>query len=122
MNPSVDSSSLSGSSMETAQEVPLAPREEKLYCIARADLNVGLRTAQAGHALIHWVLEHGKPPDNLVVLQVPDEPTLNRYWAALQIIEARVTPFFEPDLGDELTAVAVGPESWKLLSSLPLLR
>ena len=86
------------------------------------DLDVGLRTAQVGHALIHWVLEHGEPPDNLVVLQVPDEETLNRHWAALQVLEHRYAAFFEPDLDDQLTALAVGPEAQKCLSSLPLLR
>jgi hypothetical protein len=31
-----------------------------------------------------------------------------------------VVEFYEPDLNDELTALAVHPEGWKILSSLPL--
>jgi hypothetical protein len=94
-------------------------RPERLYVVSRADLGTGLRTAQVGHALIHWVLEHGCPPDNLVVLQVPNLEELHRCGARLT---GRVVSFHEPDLGDELTAVAAGPENWKQLSSLPLLR
>ncbi len=88
--------------------------------MARKDLDVGLRTAQVGHALIGWVLEHGRPPDNLVVLAVRDLDELHRIYDRLE--GHRFVGFHEPDLGDELTAVAAGPEAWRALSSLPLLR
>jgi hypothetical protein len=75
------------------------------------------------------VLEHGAPPENLVVLSVPDEAAL---WAVTQLFDGklekslharrRIYAFFEPDLHDELTALAVGPELWRDLSSLPLLK
>lgn len=64
-------------------------------------------------------MEHGSPPDNLVVLQVPDEAALRR---VLRRVSGRFVAFHEPDLGDALTAVALGPENWRALSSLPLLR
>lgn len=101
---------------------PTRASTQKLYVLARMDLDVGLRTAQVGHALIGWVLQHGPPPDNLVVLQVPDEDTLRRHWAAVQILGHRYEAFMEPDLDDQLTAIAMGPEAHKWLSSLPLLR
>lgn len=94
-------------------------REPRLYAIGRADLPVGLRAAQVGHALIHWVLEHGAPPESLVVLQAPDLDALH---SAHDRLSGRVVAFHEPDLGDELTAVAAGPECWRALSGLPLLR
>lgn len=94
-------------------------RVDRLYAVARADLRVGLRTAQVGHALISWVMEHGNPPENLVVLQVPNEDALREVLAKL---DGRTVAFHEPDLNDALTAVATGPENWRLLSSLPLLR
>lgn len=96
-----------------------SPRADRLYAVTRRDLPVGLRTAQVGHALIAWVLEHGAPPDNLVVLQVPDRTALER---AVSRCAGRVVPFHEPDLADELTAIAAGPECWRELSDLPLLR
>lgn len=114
-----------------AGSTPAGPT--KFYVIARADLAVGLRTAQVGHALIQWVLEHGKPPDNLVVLQVPDEEALLDYADAAcgmtlgtRGATSRYALFHEPDLKDDPrgwhTALAVGPEGWRWLSSLPLLR
>lgn len=94
-------------------------RTAKLYAITRGDLKPGLRTAQVGHALITWVLAHGEPPDNLVVLQVPDLSALR---ALAERLEGDVVCFHEPDLGDELTAIAAGPALWRDLSTLPLLR
>lgn len=96
-----------------------APRAEKLYAIARADLPVGLRTAQVGHALIAWALAYGEPPENLVVLQVKGLAELE---ALSKTLTGEVICFREPDLDDELTAIAAGPKLWRALSTLPLLR
>ena len=96
-----------------------ALRAPKLYAVTRADLPAGLRTAQVGHALITWVLAHGAPPENLVVLQVPDLAALH---ALAERLDGDVVRFHEPDLDDALTAIAAGPDSWRALSSLPLLR
>lgn len=94
-------------------------RTAKLYAIARADLPVGLRTAQVGHALIAWALAYGEPPENLVVLSVKNLAELT---ALSERLEGDVIRFREPDLGDELTAIAAGPALWRALSNLPLLR
>jgi len=95
-------------------------RTAKLYGIVRADLTPGLRTAQVGHALIQWALEHGEPPENLVILRVADLPALERLRESLG--EGRIVAFREPDLGGDLTALAAGPEFWRALGALPLLR
>lgn len=97
-------------------------RSAKLYVVGRADLPVGLRTAQIGHALIHWVLRFGEPPDNLVVLQVADEKGLLALHRKAYNHAVDCVDFEEPDLDDQLTAIALGPEAWRLVSSLPLLR
>ena len=94
-------------------------RTAKLYAITRADLSPGLRVAQVGHALIAWVLAHGAPPENLVVLQVPDLAALS---ALAERLDGAVVRFHEPDLDGALTAIAAGPDQWRALSSLPLLR
>lgn len=101
-------------------------RATKLYAVTRADLPVGLRTAQVGHALITWALRYGQPPDNLVVLQVPDLQALEKLHSQLNLEVAtqknEVVGFREPDLQDELTAIAAGAQSWRMLSSGKLLR
>jgi hypothetical protein len=95
------------------------PRVEKLYAITRGDLPVGLRAAQAGHALIAWVLAHGEPCESLVVLQVATRGDLELLSKRLH---GRVELFREPDMGHELTAIAAGPECWRELSSVGLMR
>lgn len=88
--------------------------------MVRADLPAGLRAAQAGHALIQWVLVHGEPPDNLVLLEVPDERALIEVLSLARREKFNHVEFCEPDLDDETTAVALGPQAWRRLSSLPL--
>jgi hypothetical protein len=80
-----------------------------------------MRAAQVSHALIEWTCRFGRPPENLVVLQVPDEAALLALEEALAV-DCRRHLFREPDLDDEATALSVGPEGWRRLSSLPLLR
>ena len=72
-----------------------------------------------GHALIHWALQYGRPPENLVLLEVPDEKALELQLA--RCTGCGVVPFYEPDRSGELTAFAVGPDAARVLSSLPLL-
>lgn len=72
-----------------------------------------------GHALIEWTLEHGRPCDNLVLLQVADEAALAALAGRLR---GRVMLFHEPDLGGQLTAIAAGPECWREVSSIGLMR
>lgn len=98
-------------------------KPERLFAITRRDLPVGLRTAQVGHALIEWTLRFGKPPENLIVLAVENEDKLESWLAMLADHDGQqLIAFHEPDLDDELTAVACGPSYWRDLSSLPLLR
>jgi hypothetical protein len=99
---------------------PTPSQTDRLYAITRADLSVGMRAAQAGHALIAWVLKHGEPCENLVVLQVPGRLALEEL--ARRLDGHRVVLFHEPDLGDQLTAIAAGPECWREVSSIGLMR
>lgn len=95
-------------------------RVESLYVVGRRDLGVGFRTVQMGHAAISWVLEHGRPPDNLVWLEAKNLDDLHQLYDRVKSF--RMVGFHEPDIGDELTAIAVGPEGWKKLSSYPLVK
>lgn len=96
-------------------------RSAKLYGVVRGDLSAGMRAAQVSHALIEWTCRFGRPPENLVVLQVPDEDALLDLVGRLAD-DCRRHLFHEPDLDGEATALSVGPEGWRQLSSLPLLR
>jgi hypothetical protein len=58
--------------------------------------------------------------NNLVLLEVEDEAALEDLIGKLVGAGVGVVPFREPDLDDALTAVAVGDDGRRLLSSLPL--
>ncbi len=110
----------SGGSNDPADEGAIPSRTAKLYCVVRGDLKPGLRAAQAGHALIYWALAFGRPPDNLVILEVGDLRELIDLSYDVAKAGFRFSLFQEPDVDNEPTAIAVGPEGYRLLSSLPL--
>jgi len=92
--------------------------------IVKKTLNAGLKAAQAIHAFRAFVGEYPhieefwhREHNNIVVLQLDDVPA-----KAQELEEAgyRLSRFHEPDLGDELTAICVEPEAWRLLSNIPL--
>ena len=83
----------------------------KLYIIVDATLEPGLKMAQACHALRDHVAhfpEHNEAwyaeSNNLVVLEVED---LAGQADELEGRDYEVARFFEPDLDDQLTAIAV---------------
>jgi hypothetical protein len=103
---------------------------EKLYIIVRNDLTPGLQCAQACHAQHLFTQRFPELTkvweQNLVVLQVPNEACLDALYedfAGGPQNKGEVYPaaaFFEPDLDDQMTAIAVAGTAEKLLSSFPL--
>lgn len=98
---------------------------QKLYVIVRSDLAPGLQLAQACHALRLFAADHPEVDkawyegsSNLVVLQAPSEEELLAL--AARAGEVPTSVFREPDLGDEVTAIALGPTGAGLVSQLPL--
>jgi len=95
--------------------------------VTRDDLPAGLQAAQLGHALVGYVLAQPAQAahwhtrsNNLVCLAVPDETALSGLVGHLVRESVPVLCFHEPDLGGQLTAVAVSPDGARLLSSIPL--
>lgn len=100
-----------------------------MYIATRADLTPGLQMAQSVHAAFHffadwpslarsWLIES----NFLVVVAVPDELTLAEL-AARAVEEGIVrTIVREPDLSNEITAIALepGPIARRLCAELPL--
>jgi len=100
---------------------------DRLYIVTRADLPAGAQLAQSCHALRAFV-EHYPELDaawhaaggNLVCLSVPDERELDALHAAASRASLAVSGFWEEDLGDQLTALALEGSAKRLLRSLPL--
>ena len=105
----------------------MSARGKKLYVIVRGDLAPGLRAAQACHALRQFAAEHPEvdadwftTSNTIVLLEVPDLEALSELCFELDSRGVRRASFIEPDIGHELTAIAVAPEGGRWLSRLPL--
>lgn len=99
----------------------------------RADLSAGQRITQAGHAIADFCAighpDGGTYADrwrvasnSLIIVSVPDEARLAKLATKAEARGIVTARFVEPDLFDELTAVAFGPspKTWRLLSNCPL--
>lgn len=92
---------------------------EKFFVVVRADLDPGLQLAQACHAAYALGISSPRPErQNIAVLGATKaqlEALVQRVAERGDVHEA----FYEPDLGDELTAGAFDGTVRKLVSSLP---
>lgn len=95
----------------------------KMYVLTRRDLPVSYKAVQAGHAVAELLLRgqsHGWNNGTLVYLGVDDEDALKHWKEKLDFKEIPYSEFREPDIGDQITAIAtVG--NGKLFSKLKLL-
>ena len=92
---------------------------EKFFIVVRDDLDPGLACAQVGHAAyMLGVYSPRKTRRNIAVLHAP-RAELERFCLQSEVIGCVYEPFYEPDLNDEITAVAFGEGARKLLRALP---
>ena len=94
----------------------------KLYVVVRDDLSVPQKAVQAGHALAEFLIENETSWKNgtLVYLRVPNEDHLIRLSDRLGGYGMEHSTFREPDMNNELTALA-STEGKKFFSRLKLL-
>ena len=100
---------------------------KRLYVIVRGDLDPGDQLAQAVHAACTFSREHDAlfcawhdGDNNLVVLSVPTEHDLGALLERARVTALVCSEVHEPDLSDELTAIAVDDRIATMVSSLPL--
>lgn len=102
---------------------------DKLYVITRQDLEPGYQAVQSMHALRQFTAEHPEIDklwfDNsnyLGLLSVEDEVALYKLTEEAQRLNIQFSIFREPDIGNQMTAIALapGPKSKKLCSRLKL--
>lgn len=98
--------------------------------VTRKDLPISYQAVQAGHAAIDFQHEHSnianywhKNSNYLIFLSADDENHLEKLISKAEDKGIKYTVFREPDINNEITAVAFEPTdaSRKLTSSLPLL-
>lgn len=102
------------------------PNLDKLYLVTRRDLSAGYQGVQPLHALAEFALYHPSvffhwqiKQKNIVLLSVENEETLKSLYNE---IKGEKALFNEPDINNELTAIAFFPteEDIKLTKKLPL--
>lgn len=102
---------------------------DRLYVVTRSDLPSGLMAAQLVHAAFSFAHEHANLVDPwllrsnfLVIVTVPDENALMDLISEAHRRGIMHTGVREPDIDDELTAVAFTPgrAAQKLCANLPL--
>jgi hypothetical protein len=81
-----------------------------------------VQATQAAHAALAFALEYPVAPGNyLVLLEAPDVLDLCWLLSDAERGALRAVAFYEPDLGDELTAVALEGAGAKLCRKFSLL-
>ena len=97
---------------------------QKLYVIVRDDLSFPQKAVQAGHAATEWVLHHNKgvwTNGTLIYLIAKNLQHLSQLKEKLFCKGIIFAEFIEPDLGNELTAIAcLGTNS--VVKKLPMLQ
>jgi hypothetical protein len=94
------------------------------------DLADGYKSVQSCHAAINFIFEHPgraspwfNESNTLVQLEVQNEAQLRLLIANCERNQLCYTVFREPDIGNQITAVAIEPSSLtqKLVRKIPLL-
>lgn len=102
---------------------------DKLYLVTRRDIAPGYQAVQSCHAMRQFTADH---PDRdaewytnsnyLALLSVADEVELMRLIAAAKDAGLKWSAFREPDVGGQITAIAIEPhpKTAELCRTLPL--
>lgn len=101
---------------------------KKLFVVIRDDLDHGMQLAQGVHAAMLFGYEHPdltkawiEGPNNIIVKRVADEAELRALLAKAGPKYMDISTFQEPDLGNQITAAALGGAGTQsLLWHLPL--
>lgn len=102
---------------------------DKLYLVTRRDIAPGYQAVQSCHAMRQFTQDHPdrdaewfKNSNYLALLSVADEAELMRLIVAAKDHGLRWSAFREPDVGGQITAIAIEPSkvTVELCKNLPL--
>lgn len=103
--------------------------ETKLISITRQDLTPGYQVVQTAHAIADFAYDHfdlfkqwKQESNSIITLAVKNEQSLIDIYVKLKEITPHITSFREPDIDNQMTAIAVysTPEMRKMLCHIPL--
>jgi hypothetical protein len=97
--------------------------DDRLFVIVRKDLTLQQQAVQAGHAVAEHLLRGYKWPNGtLIYLGVKNQSILKRWMNKLNDLTIPYSIFKEPDIGNEITALAVITDKCKVFKSLQTLK
>lgn len=101
---------------------------QKVYLVTRDDLTIGQQAVQSAHALAEFAVccpgifkSWHETSNTLVMLTANDERHLFSYVEKCKMKGIAVIEFYEPDLNNALTAIAIEPKGGSSVRWLPLL-
>ena len=103
--------------------------EDKIYLVTHGKLSAGYQVAQVAHVMADYIMNRPNAAkywhhisNSLIALEAKDAEALSELQEKAKTRGIDVQEFREPDLGDEITALAFSPspETRKFLSNLPL--
>ena len=96
---------------------------KKMYVLVRKDMPKSYQAVQAGHALAEYLMhvQHAWTNGTLVYLNVRNEKELYNWIKVLNIKGIDWKGFWEPDVGDELTAICTNGVDERLFEGLELM-
>tara|TARA_R110000868_G_scaffold16222_1_gene73221 strand:- start:573 stop:872 length:300 start_codon:yes stop_codon:yes gene_type:complete len=95
----------------------------RLFVLVNNELPLAYQGVQAGHAVAQWLIDHPNQTWNnsyLIYLGV-SEQELHRWMYKLQTREMDFTIFREPDIDNDITAIACQADDHKLFRNLKLM-
>jgi hypothetical protein len=94
----------------------------KLYVITHRDLDLAYQAVQGLHAATRWsrenVAHHWWNNETVAFLSTKDEKELQRLIQKANVYGYTVTEFYEPDIGNKLTAITCFSEDGKIFRGL----
>ena len=109
-------------------EPPSEDRADKLYLVTHSQLSAGYQIAQVAHVVAEFINQHPtlanqwhSISNSIIVLEAKNARELSELQEKAIERGLKVTAFREPDIGDEITALAFEPseDTRKFLSNLP---
>ena len=104
--------------------------KDKIRIITRDDISIGYQAVQAIHAAIEFCFEHSElacawheTSNHIALLVVSNEEKLIKLAEKAKKNGVRVSLFAEPDIGNQITAIAMEPcpEAKKICKKLRLM-
>lgn len=99
----------------------------RIYTLTRSDLSIGQKAVQSGHAIAQYLIDHNPHQKGLwsngsiINLELGNEKSLKKWIKKLENLGIEMSLFKEPDLNNEITAIAA-LHTGEIFKGIPLLK